>query len=127
MRPVARPMLDQPVHQVARAGMRNILHRGADVDHGIALHHAELEIIEIDQLHPVILTSCAGFSPKSVGLLPCQCRRTEVVSGMAAARIARQPDTIARTRRDRLPRSNGLVIISMPGCRKPSAIATLSA
>ena len=38
-----------------------------------------------------------------------------------------QPETIARTQRDRLPRSNGLVIISMPGCRNPSDIATLSA
>jgi hypothetical protein len=37
------------------------------------------------------------------------------------------PKTIARIRRDRLSRSNGLVIISMPACRKPSDIATLSA
>src|SRR4030088_352473 len=36
-------------------------------------------------------------------------------------------EIMARIRRDRLSRSNGLVIISMPGCRKPSAIATLSA
>ncbi len=40
---------------------------------------------------------------------------------------ASQRETIARIRRDKCPRSNGLVIISMPGCRKPSAIATLSA
>jgi hypothetical protein len=37
------------------------------------------------------------------------------------------PDTIFLIRCDRLSRSNGLVIISMPGCKKPLAMATFSA
>jgi len=41
-------MLDQPVHQIARAAMRDVLDRVADIDHGIILQHAELEVIEID-------------------------------------------------------------------------------
>src|SRR6201991_874365 len=48
---VAAPTLDQPVHQIARAGMRDVVNLGADIDHGVALQHAELEIIEINQLH----------------------------------------------------------------------------
>ena len=39
---VAVPMLDQPVHQIARAGMRDVLDRGTDIDHGVALQHAHL-------------------------------------------------------------------------------------
>ena len=46
---------------------------------------------------------------------------------VASAVIAAQPEIIAQIRCARLSSSNGLVIISMPGCRKPSAIATLSA
>jgi hypothetical protein len=44
-------MLDQGVHPVARAAMRDIRDLGTDVDHGIALQHAKLEIIEMQQLH----------------------------------------------------------------------------
>src|SRR6185295_17169749 len=62
---VAAPMFDQPVHQIARAGMRDVLHLRTDIDHGVALQHAELEIIEIDKLHrmspPHIMPSlCLG-------------------------------------------------------------------
>ena len=53
--------------------------------------------------------------------------RSSEPSADRRGRMADQFETMARTRRDRLSRSNGLVIISMPGCRKPSAIATLSA
>ena len=41
-------LFDQPVHEIARAGMRDVLDLGTDIDHGVALQHAELEIIEID-------------------------------------------------------------------------------
>jgi hypothetical protein len=52
-------MLDQAVHQIARAAMRDVLDGGADIDHGIALQHAQLEIIEINQLHRVFPALCA--------------------------------------------------------------------
>ena len=39
--------------------------RGADIDHGVALQHAELEIIEIGQLHRAFLTFCAELAPES--------------------------------------------------------------
>jgi len=45
---IAAPTLDQAVHQIARAGMGDVLDLGTDIDHGVALQHAELEIIEID-------------------------------------------------------------------------------
>jgi hypothetical protein len=45
---VAVPMFDQPVHQIARAGMRDVLNLGTDIDYVVALQHAELEIIEIE-------------------------------------------------------------------------------
>jgi hypothetical protein len=45
---VAAPTLDQPVHQIVRSGMRDVLNLGTDIDHVVALQHAELEIIEIE-------------------------------------------------------------------------------
>ncbi len=44
--------LDQAVDQVVRAGVRDLLHLRRHVDHGgVVLENAELEIIEIEQLH----------------------------------------------------------------------------
>lgn len=45
----------------------------------------------------------------------------------APCRLMDQALTIVLIRRDNTSRSKGLVIISMPGSRKPSAMATLSA
>src|SRR4029079_4251065 len=63
---VAAPTFDQPVHAIARAGVRDILDLGTDIDHGVALQYAELEIIEMEQLHPVFLTHCAELPPTPV-------------------------------------------------------------
>src|SRR5262249_4862814 len=51
LRAVIGETLDQAVDQVVRTGMRNRLHQRRHVDHAVTLEHAELEIIEIDELH----------------------------------------------------------------------------
>src|SRR5262249_38377006 len=43
--------LDQAVDQIVRTGVRNRLHQRRHVDHGVALDRAELEVIEIRELH----------------------------------------------------------------------------
>jgi hypothetical protein len=49
-------MFDQSVHAIAGPGVRDVPDLGADIDHGVALQHAEPEIIEMEQLHRVFLT-----------------------------------------------------------------------
>ena len=49
---IAREAFDQAVDQVAGADMRDVLHDGRDVDDGVvALQHAELEVVEIEDFH----------------------------------------------------------------------------
>ena len=47
------PVLDHARDQVARVAMRQVLNRVGDVDDGVALHHAQTEIVEIAKLHLV--------------------------------------------------------------------------
>ncbi len=48
LRAIGGKALDQPIHQIARPGMRNVAHYGRDIDHGIvALQHAKLKIVEV--------------------------------------------------------------------------------
>ena len=53
-RPILGESLDQPVDQIVRAGMRDVLHHGRDVDDGLAFDHAELVVVEVHQLHVVL-------------------------------------------------------------------------
>ena len=48
--------LDQAADEVMRAGVRDVAHDVHHVDHGVvALQHAELEIVEEEQLHVSVL------------------------------------------------------------------------
>src|SRR5205823_5144703 len=61
LRTIAGEALDEAIDQVARAGMRDVLHDGRDIDDAaVALQHPELEVVEIQYLH---LFSPCFFEP----------------------------------------------------------------
>ena len=51
LRPVFGKPLDQSVDQIVRAEMRDILHHGGDIDDSVAFEHAQLVVIEVQDLH----------------------------------------------------------------------------
>ena len=51
LRPVLGEALDQAADQIVRAEMRDILHDGGDIDDSVAFEHAQLVVIEVQDLH----------------------------------------------------------------------------
>ena len=58
---VVAEAFDQPADQVMRPGVRDVLHESRHVNDGIAVQHAEFEIIEKQNLHLLLLESRPGY------------------------------------------------------------------
>src|SRR5581483_2619232 len=57
-------------NEVVRTGMRDVSHRGGDIHDAVALHYAELEVVEIGQLHILLLACLAPRGCCRGGLRP---------------------------------------------------------
>src|SRR5438094_2113229 len=75
---VVRPPLDQPADQVVRPGVRDVLHRVRHVDHGVALEHSQLEVVEEQQLHGCLLRVVGCALQAVAGLGPRRPRRAYI-------------------------------------------------